>query len=155
MLHIVEIGGMAFSDKPSDVIITHALASCVAVTAYCRTKKAAGMIHIALPKTSGNSSVHREGYFAEIGLPLFLERFTSDYNCVWGEFDLRIYGGANSINGNDVFDIGSKNLLSIKKILNNYSLNYRIVATGGYVSRTIELSVSSGEIKLSELPIRI
>lgn len=153
MLHIVGIGGMAFSDQVSDVIVTHALASCVAVTAYSKKKKIAGLIHIALPNTTGNSMNHKEGYFAETGLPLFLKRFRSDYGCSLKDLDFRVYGGANSIRGNDVFDIGSKNLLCIKYILESYSLNYRMVATGGYVSRTIELSVKNGEIKVSELPI--
>lgn len=155
MLHVVEIGGIIISDKPSDAIKTYGLASCVAVTAYCRNKKIAGMIHISLPNAAGDLKNYKNGYFANIGLPIFLKKLIYEYSCIKEEMDLKIFGGAKSINNSDVFDIGSRNLEVVKEILNNHSFHYRMVATGGFVSRTVELSVESGEIKLSELPMKI
>lgn len=155
MLHIVGIGDIIYSDKKSDSIVTHSLGSCVGVTAYDKRKKIGGMIHIALPRTLNSNKNYKNGYFAEIGLPLFIETMLLEYRSLKTDLEFKIYGGANSIKGNDVFNIGNKNIIYVKNFLDNYRLEYKMVATGGYQSRTIELNIESGEVKLSELPIII
>jgi chemotaxis protein CheD len=113
------------------------------------------MIHIALPNKSIYSTTSKEGYFANMGLPLFLKRLNINYKCSKNELDIKIYGGSNSINPNDVFNIGNLNLLSVKGILDEMGIKYKLVSTGGRVSRTIKMAVSNGEVKLFELPIKI
>ncbi|TVY01022.1 hypothetical protein [Paenibacillus cremeus] len=65
---VVGLGEIACSNNEEDTIITYALSSCVAVTAYCPINKVAGMIHIVLPKpNSEKDERHRPGYYATTG----------------------------------------------------------------------------------------
>lgn len=155
MIKYVNIGGMAFTNNCDDIIVTHSLSSCVAVTSYCPVKKVGAMIHIALPLSNGNLNLKQEGYYADIGLPLFLSNLYKEFNCSGRDLDIRLFGGANSWKENDVFDIGGKNLNMVRQILNQKSLRFKEVSTGGHVSRTIELYVNTGEVKVIELPLKI
>ena len=59
-----------------------------------------------------------------------------------------IYGGAESINKNDMFEIGVKNSTYILKELKLRNINPRIKEVGGYISRTVSISVENGITKM-------
>lgn len=153
---VVGIGDFAVSNNEEDVIITHALASCVAVTVYSPKKRVAGMIHIALPKSNDlYKNKLKPGYYASTGIPLLFNKLYEEFQCQKQELIIRIYGGADSIRNEDVFRIGRKNIMAVKSILS--SMNLRIIEEhiGGVISRTIQLKVSNGEISVSTQPINI
>ena len=156
MNNVIGIGEYFVSNKEGDTITTYALASCVAVTLYCPIKKAAGMIHIALPESvDDNESARKSGYYATTGLPLLFENMKSSFGCKKNELYIQLFGGANSIRSDDVFCIGKKNIEAIKSILFDYGLRYNFKEVGGYVSRTIEMDVSTGSIKSDTQAIQI
>jgi len=156
MNNVIGIGEYFVSNKEGDVITTYALASCVAVTLYCPVKKASGMIHIALPEPAqDNINVKRLGYYATTGLPSLFETMKNAFGCKKNELAIQLYGGANSIRSDDVFRIGQKNIEAIKSILVSYGLGYNLKEVGGYVSRTIEMEVSTGCIKTDTQAIQI
>lgn len=153
---VVGIGDFAISNNENDVIITYALASCVAITAYSPKKKIAAMIHIALSKSDDlYKNKFRPAYYASTGIPLLLNKLRDEFQCQKEELVIRIYGGADSIRNEDVFEIGKKNIIAVKSILSE--LNLRIVEEqiGGFISRTIQMKVSNGEIKVCTQPINI
>jgi chemotaxis protein CheD len=152
---IVGIGDYAFSDRMADTIKTFALATCIAVTAYSPLKKAAGMVHIALPSPAETESVKRPGYYAATGIPMLIDTMCKKYGCFKSELDIHIYGGANSINNMDIFDIGRRNIEAAANILNNLNIRVRNADIGGTISRTIELEVASGNIRITTQPINI
>ena len=155
MDRFVGIGDFIISNNREDIIKTFALASCVAVTAYCSPSKVAGMIHIALPSPPYDIDIYaRPGYYATSGLPLFINKMCSEYGCSKKDLRIDLYGGSNSING-DVFQIGKKNIAMVKKILMNMNLLYNIDETGGNVSRTLAMDVATGTVKIMKQPIRI
>ena len=51
---VIGIGEFAVSDRPGDVIITHALGSCIAVCIYDPLTCVAGMLHFLLPEARIN-----------------------------------------------------------------------------------------------------
>ncbi|MBV7273802.1 chemotaxis protein CheD [Clostridium thailandense] len=153
---VVGIGDFAISNNEEDVIVTYALASCVAITVYSFKKKVAGMLHIALPGADDISkNRYKPSYYASTGIPLLFDELFQKFKCEKEELVLRIYGGADSIRNEDVFEIGRKNILAVKSIL--YKLNFKIAEEqiGGIISRTIQLKVSNGEIKVFTQPINI
>jgi len=146
----VGIGEYKISNDESDIIKTYALGSCVALMIYDKVKKVAGMIHVALPESSVNLDKARTlpGYFADTGIPLLIEdmkKFGSLKNNIW----IKIAGGAKVMDPNSVFDIGKRNVLAIKKILWSKNLGPIAEDVGGDFSRTVSISVSTGEIILS------
>ena len=154
MNNVIGIGEYFISNKEGDIITTYALASCVAVTLYCPLKKVAGMIHIALPEPMYDSK-NKLGYYATTGLPLLFENMKDSFGCKYNELNIQLFGGANSIRSDDVFCIGKRNIEAIELMLFNYGLKYKAKEVGGYVSRTIEMEVSTGSIMSGTQPIQI
>jgi len=154
---IVGIGELAISDNKNDIIKTFALASCVAVTVYCSKKNAAGMVHIALPSPSpsGNNGRTRSTYYAKTGVPLLINRMCAEFGCSKHELEIRLYGGADSIRNDDVFNIGRRNIEAVKKVLSSLNLKYHTAEVGGIISRTLEMDVASGKIKIFTQPLNI
>lgn len=156
MIINVGIGECGISGNAGDIIVTHALASCVAVTAYSPLRKVAGMAHIVLPvHASGYEAASMPYYFAETGVPMLLSRLCSQYGCLKSELLIRLFGGAESINKADVFKVGERNIQTIERILKNMQLYYDSTETGGSLSRTIELNVLTGTVVIRSQPLAI
>lgn len=156
MEKIIGIGEAGISENEGDVLKTFALSSCVALTVYSPTKKVAAMAHIALPSPSnpenGNS---RPYYYAVTAVPFLINRMINRYKCSKEELQIKIFGGADSVRENDMFQVGRKNLETVKNILLDMGLKFDSKKTGERFSRTIEMNVATGEIKLYELPLKI
>lgn len=155
MNKVVGIGECIVSRNENDIIKTFSLASCVAVIAYNPSKKIAGMIHIALPSPTYNINKAKQGYYATTGVPLLINKLCKEYGCTKSELEIYIYGGANSINKNDLFNIGKRNIEAVVNILDHMNLNVHKAEVGGIISRTLELNVSTGGIKIFTQPINI
>lgn len=145
----VGIGEFKVSDEPGAVLKTFALGSCVAVLMYDSVRRIAGMIHIALPESSIDlvKAGAMPGYFADTGLPLFLNMMlrTGALNASsW----IKVAGGANVINEQFRFDIGRRNLLAVKKILWGYNMGPIAHDVGGNISRTVHISVDTGDVRI-------
>ena len=145
----VGIGEFAVSNNSSDVIKTFALGSCVAVIAYDKICKVAGLLHVALPesKINLNKSKQLPGYFADTGLPILMTEMKkkgANLRKIW----IKLIGGANVIKGNFSFDIGKRNSLAIKKILWRYSLGIIKEEIGGKISRTVDIDVKTGRVSI-------
>ena len=154
MNNVIGIGEYFVSNREGDTITTYALASCVAVTLYCPVKKAAGMIHIALPEPTDNNT-KKLGYYATTGLPTLFDTMKNAFGCKRNELSIQLFGGANSIRSDDVFCIGQRNIEAIKVMLYEYGVRFNLKEVGGYVSRTIEMEVATGFIKSDTQAIQI
>jgi chemotaxis protein CheD len=154
MFRFIGIGEYDVSNEQTDTIKTFALASCVAVTVYCPKNKAAGMVHVALPAYTGNEVPRNCGYYASTGVAALIGKICRNYGCIKEELIIQMYGGASSMNGNDIFKIGEKNIMAVMKALSGLCLKIHKAEIGGYISRTIELDVATGSVKMSTLPIR-
>ncbi|MCX7745695.1 MAG: chemotaxis protein CheD [Clostridia bacterium] len=153
---IVGIGECAVSNKEADSIRTFALASCVAVTAYSPLNKVAGMVHVALPFPTDIRDINsRPCYFATTGLPVLINKMCKLYGCLKGELKIGLYGGANSINNDDVFNIGKRNIEALVCTLDSLCIKIHSNETGGILSRTLEMNVATGIVKVFTHPIHI
>lgn len=156
MQRIIGIGEMAISNKNEDTIKTFALASCVAVVAYSSFRKVGAMIHIALPKPANYiDATGRYCYYASTGMPKLIDQMCKHYGCLKGELTICLYGGANSIRNNDIFNVGKKNLEAVRKILQEMNLKFDDTDTGKNVSRTIELDIFTGQVFVTYRQIKI
>lgn len=156
MVKIVGIGGYAISNQAGDVIKTYALSSCVAVTVHNPLKKIGGMIHIALPHPlPAHHSAVKPTYYAALGVPYLIDQMISRYGCSPDELEICVFGGANSVWKNDNFRIGARNLKAVTTILETMHLPYTLSDVGGFLARSVELEVGSGEIKVIRQPIAV
>lgn len=151
MDRVIGIGEYAISNNKDDIIKTYALATCVAVAVYCPSKTASGMVHIALPfpSLSGDESIRQPGYYASTAVPFLINAMCTEFGCLKNELEISLFGGADSIRKNDVFNIGKRNLAAVKSILGEMSFRYNAEHTGGTYSRTLDMEVSTGRIKVT------
>jgi len=157
MYRVVGIGDYIISHDERDILRTYSLATCVAVTLYSPIKKVLAMVHIALPSSTINakSGIDRPGYFADTAIPLLVDTMFCRYKCEPCELVVHLFGGAQSINSNDIFQIGSKNIAAIEKLLTSYNFSFDDGETGGIYSRTIEMDVATGTPKVTYHPLWI
>src|SRR6266536_3150492 len=71
----IGIGEFAVSSRPGDVIVTHALGSCIAVCVFDAVASVAGMLHFLLPAANINPERARQqpAAFADTGIPLLFQ----------------------------------------------------------------------------------
>ncbi len=143
------VGEYGASNSSGEVVKTLALGSCVAVIVLHPPTRSVGMAHIALPesKTNPERSKERPGYFADTGVPLLLKNMAR----ISGEtkskgYIVKLTGGAKVMDPNNLFNIGDRNVLAIKKILWKFGMGPIAQDTGKQISRTVAAHVNTGKI---------
>ena len=116
--------------------------------------RAVGLIHVALPESSISPDIvhSRPGYFADTGIPAILREMaacTGAGKAISHGMMVKIAGGANVLDTNNLFNIGKRNVLALKKILWPLGMGPVAEDVGGGFSRTVSVSVASGKITLS------
>ena len=61
---------------------------------------------------------------------------------------VKLVGGASIMDKNEIFNIGKRNLLAVKKIMWAHGLGAVAEEVGGTISRTVSINVSNGEVKI-------
>lgn len=146
---IIGIGEFEIIDKPGDRLITHALASCVAVTFFSEVPKVAAMIHIALPEHPEDlKMLLKPGYYATTGLPMLIKILKQHYGCRPEAMNIHMIGGAHSIHKRDAFKIGERNIDKIQEILRAHGLTFNSDELGGTVSRTVIMDLVSDSMTI-------
>ena len=152
---IIGIGDYVISNNPDDIVKTFALASCVAVTVYNPFLQLAGMIHIALPNPMHQDDARcRPAYYATSGIPLLIRKVCGDYGSRREDLQVKLFGGADSLRTDDYFKIGPKNIKAVQETLLSLGLKIEDAYIGGLISRSITMSVSTGEIEIVALSIK-
>lgn len=150
--YILGIGDLGVSKMSGAVVKTFALGSCVAVVILDPKVHAVGMIHVALPDSSINREKVKErpGYFADSGLPVLLKEMVG-LGCApnYRGLIVKLIGGASIMDNNEIFNIGKRNLLAIKKILWAHGMGAVAEDVGGNHSRTVSVAVDTGQITIS------
>ncbi|AFM39897.1 chemotaxis protein [Desulfosporosinus acidiphilus SJ4] len=156
MDYVIGIGDYAISQTRGDCLKTYALASCVALTVYHPMLKAAGMIHMALPSPNNDLEARaRPAYYVTTGIPLLLNLFQKEYGGSVKELVIKLFGGAYSVNEDDYFRIGMKNVSIAHQILAERHIPMMFEETGGYISRSLIMATEKGDVKVIAYPITI
>ncbi|MFA5701879.1 MAG: chemotaxis protein CheD [Desulfuromonas sp.] len=149
---ILGVGELGASNNPAEGVKTFALGSCVAVILMCPKTRTVGMVHVALPESRINleKAKIRPGYFADTGIPALLKKM-STFGCDPNGrgFIVKLAGGARIMDPNNTFNIGKRNALAVKKTLWKFSLGAVAEDLGETYSRTVTVSVVSGETLIS------
>jgi len=161
MVRIIGIGEYAISDDKNDVLKTYALSSCVALTVYSPIRKVLGMAHIVLPNSLSNSEIMENriisnpAHYADKAVPMLINKICLGYGCMREELELRLFGGAQPIRTNDVFNIGLRNVEMVELILKQMNLKLCCSDTGGNTIRSIMADVATGTVKVVYQPLLI
>ena len=148
---LLGIGDIGISDDGRP-IRTQGLGSCVAVSLWCPGSQAVGMVQIALPESRINPGKGEEkpGYFADTGIPALIRQMQG-LGCRISaeETQVKLAGGAQVMNTNDVFNIGDHNVAAVRRILSEQGLRAAAEELGGHASRTVTVFPQTGKVVLS------
>ncbi len=149
----VGIGEFAVSKNPEEKIKTFGLGSCVAIIVLDPKARSVGLMHIALPDSSINPEKAEKlpGYFADTGIPFLLAEMAKLGSSSNGQgLIFKLVGGAQVMDPNLRFNIGKRNIITIKKILWKHNLAVVAEEVGGNISRTVDVDAGTGRVTISQ-----
>jgi chemotaxis protein CheD len=149
MIYTVGVADMKISGVTSDMLITYALGSCLGITAYDFRLKRAGLLHCMMPDSSMDKekAAGNPFLYVDSGMKVMLNDFYKN-GSLKRDIIIRVAGGASSkmSTGEDFFQIGRRNFVSLRQFLWNEGLMLKAYDVGGYSSRTVTLEVETGKM---------
>ncbi|HEY8536160.1 MAG TPA: chemotaxis protein CheD [Vicinamibacterales bacterium] len=148
---VVGIGEFAIAHGGTDVLVTHALGSCVAVCIYDPEADVAGMLHVLLPdsRISPQRASEQPAAFADTGVPL-LFRAAYALGADKRRLQVSLVGGGEGacLQRSDAppFNIGRRNVLAIKNVLWRNGVLVGAEDIGGSAARSVYLACTDGRI---------
>jgi chemotaxis protein CheD len=143
---VVGVGDCQVSSNPDDVLVTYALGSCIAVVIYDPMTHVGGMLHYLLPDSTidAEKAVRAPFTYADTGIP---KLFHTAYALGAEKRRLSVLaaGGAQVL-ASELFQIGKRNHLAMKKIMWRAGVLVHHEEVGGDQSRTIRMEVATGRI---------
>ncbi|MFC1553982.1 chemotaxis protein CheD [candidate division KSB1 bacterium] len=148
---MVGIGGMSMSKSPGDILKTMALGSCVAVAVLTEHPRTVTLIHVALSDSNVSSEKAKllPGYFADTAIPKLIKKYQSLGINKKSKITVKLAGGANVVDTENVFNIGKRNILAVRKNLWKYRLPIIKEDVGGNFSRTVWIEYDTGKFYAS------
>ena len=142
---------MKLSASPGDVIVTHALGSCLGIAAYDPVAEVGGLVHVMMPQANVNPEKAQANpfMFVDSGVPAFFREIYKSGG-LKGRLLVKVAGGANVHNSEgDRFAIGKRNYIVLKKLFWKNSVLIDAEDTGGTVARTMYLQIGTGRVWLT------
>jgi len=146
---IVGMADMLVSADPNEMLITHALGSCLGITVYDPAARVAGLLHVMLPDSAidARKATERPMMFVDTGVPrLFRECYA--LGASKPRMIVKVAGGATTKADpkEDFFRIGERNFVALRKLLWKNNVLIEAYDVGGTHSRTMLCRIGTGEV---------
>jgi chemotaxis protein CheD len=148
---VVGMADCRIGDAPGQVLATYALGSCIGLAVHDATAGVGGLLHFMLPDSGIDRGRSRDNpwMFADTGIPMMLQQVLAR-GASKRRLTVRAAGGASMMDLENVFDIGRRNYLAMRKILWKAGVMVHGEAVGGVRSRTVRLEIGSGKFLVQE-----
>ena len=145
MRHIVAVGDMKIG-RNTDMIVTHALGSCLGLVVYDPVQKIGGLLHAMLPLSKINpAKAEANPYmFVDTGVPALFKALY-EIGGQKSRMIIKAAGCGNPLGKNEMFQIGERNYTVLKKLLWKNNILLKTEDIGGTASRTIHFDINSGQ----------
>ena len=149
MKHVVVVSDMKLG-KSGDILVTHALGSCLGLTVWDPEIQVGGLLHAMLPLSKINKEKANANpfMFVDTGVPCMFKQLYE-----WGAQKQRLIvkaaGCGNPLGKNEMFKIGERNHTLLKKLLWKNNVLLKAEDVGGTRSRTVHFDVSTGRVVIS------
>lgn len=133
---------------PPDKIMTIGLGSCIGIAIYDNVNKVIGLSHIMLPDSTGFTNQSNLMKFANLAIPVLVDRMIAK-GANKKNLKSKIAGGACMFNFADkpsTLDIGKRNTLAVKVILNALNIPILSEDTGGSSGRTMIIEAETCKV---------
>jgi len=147
---VIGVADLAITRDPQAQLITYALGSCIGVTIYDPVAKVGGMLHfmLASSKKTPEKGEMMPAMYGDTGIPL-LFRSCYDLGAKKENMIVCTAGGAEILDDDGHFKIGSRNRTIVRKIFWKNDILVSAEDTGGSGSRTLSLEMSDGTVSIS------
>ncbi len=138
--------------KSPDVLVTYALGSCVGICLLDKSSGIGGMAHIMLPssKESRNASENLRRY-ADTGIAELVNMMTRKGANI-SNMTAKIAGGAQMFQTQmKSFNIGERNVESVKNVLKKYGIKIIAEDTGSNYGRTVFFYAQNGIMQVKSV----
>ncbi len=143
----VGMGEVIVSRDPGVELVCLGLGSCIAVCLYEPRQRLAAMAHVVLP-TCGGFHSERPGKYADTAIPHLLREVRKNSADPMHSRVVLCGGAAIFPPINALVDIGRRNLVAVKGALRESGVAIVKQEVGGRESRTVRLSVETGQVRL-------
>jgi chemotaxis protein CheD len=149
MRHIVAVGDMKIG-RDADLIVTHALGSCLGLVVYDPVERVGGLLHAMLPLSKINpAKAEANPYmFVDTGVPALFKALY-EIGGQKSRMVIKAAGCGNPLGKNELFKIGERNHTILKKLLWKNNILLETEDVGGTASRTLHFDVATGQTVIS------
>ncbi|MGB7569634.1 MAG: chemotaxis protein CheD [Chitinivibrionales bacterium] len=146
MKHTVGVSDMKLSNAAGDVVVTHALGSCLGVAIHDAKACVGGILHYMLPLSQVDAVKARDNpyMFGDTGIPLLFEK-AYEQGATKDNLRVVITGGAQVFEQRDFFDIGKRNIVIARKLFWKNNVMIAAENVGDHIPRTLYLEIGSGK----------
>lgn len=156
MKHIVGVSDMKLSGAVGDIVVTHALGSCIGVAIYDSEAHVGGILHYMLPLSKIDEEKARKNpyMFGDTGIP---ELFSKAYKLGANKDNIRVVmaGGAQVFEKKDFFNIGQRNIVIARKMLWKSNVLIDAEHVGDSIPRTLFLEIGSGHTWMTSAGVKV
>lgn len=144
---VVGVADLKVSNQPTEVLVTHALGSCIGVAIYDPVVKVGGILHFMLPDSSLDRAKAQEQpcMFADTGLPLLFKECYR-LGALKSRLQVKVAGGSQVLSGKECFQIGRRNYAALRKIFLKNNVLITSEDVGGTKARTLYLEIATGNV---------
>jgi len=136
----------ATKDK-DQVLVAHGLGSCVAIAAYDPSTGAGAMAHVQMPSRDGGAprGLLPATAYADVAIEVMASALQR-LGAIRKYTVISLVGGARTMSDRDMFQIGERNILDVRRHL--WRIGYLVAATdvGGTHWRTARLLMDTGTV---------
>lgn len=142
----VGVSDMKLSTLAGDIIVTHALGSCLGVAIHDPKACVGGILHYMLPlsQVDANKAADNPCMFGDVGIPLLFQQ-AYDQGATKENIRVVIAGGAQVFEKRDFFDIGKRNIVIARKLFWKNNVMIAAENVGDHIPRTMYLEIGSGK----------
>lgn len=149
MKHVVVVADMK-TGREEDVLVTHALGSCLGLMVYDPKVRVGGLLHAMLPlsKINPEKAAANPYMFVDTGVPmLFKEMYR--LGAEKGRMIVKAAGCGQPLGNNEIFKIGERNHTVLKKLLWKNGILLASEDVGGPAGRTVHFELVTGAVRIT------
>ena len=146
---MVRMGELAVSSAPGHKLVSLGLGSCIGLALLDRRMGIAGLAHIVLPQSQGQTQDNPRK-FADLAIPEMLSEL-EEIGAHRIRLEAVLVGGAAMFAVSAAgLEVGQRNEEAVRDILRSVRIPVVATATGGTRGRTIRVDVASSEVTVRE-----
>ena len=145
----VGVADMSVTNDPNSVLVTYSLGSCLGIVIYDPVVMVGGLLHAMLPeaKDEKNNKNFNPCKYIDTGVPLLFKE-AYQHGAKKNRMKVGVFGGSRILDDSGYFNIGKRNLATLRKLFWKNGVMIDKEHVEGNVSRTVRLFMTNGEINL-------